>query len=194
MRRFTRWAMVGGIVLATIGGATALAGASIPSDGKIINACYDARTGDVRVIDFAAGQRCSSRERSLDWNQAGETGAQGAAGAEGPAGPPGPAGPQGPPGAAEGFGTVQTVEACVGSCNYDYATEYYTVTATCPAGTRLVGGGVRVVRGQYNNGYSVYPIEIRESGPDPSTESWVAAVHTQRYSFQDIKAYAICVS
>src|SRR5687767_3309477 len=93
MKRNRRGTILAGAMIITVAGMAAIAVASIPSAGGVINGCYDPRTGSVRVIDFEAGQRCTSRERSLDWNR---TGPLGPAGPIGPQGPEGPQGPQGP--------------------------------------------------------------------------------------------------
>jgi hypothetical protein len=74
-------------VVATIA-ATALAAgslgwAAIPGAGGVIDACYEKRTGILRVIDTEAGKGCLSFENGLAWNQRGD---------------PGPAGPKGDPG------------------------------------------------------------------------------------------------
>lgn len=70
--------------------------ASIPDSSGVIHACY-VNYGNlphvVRVIDTDAGQKCTSQETALTWNQ---TGPQGPAGAQGPQGSQGPQGPAGP--------------------------------------------------------------------------------------------------
>jgi hypothetical protein len=75
-----------------------VAWAAIPATNGTITGCINPTTGAIRVIDAQAGQRCSSFERSVTWNQQGQPGATGATGPIGPQGPAGPAGPQGPAG------------------------------------------------------------------------------------------------
>lgn len=77
------------MVIASSGIGYVVARADIP-DGGVINGCYNARTGLLRVIDTSAHQSCTSGETAISWNQ---TGPQGAVGPQGPAGPTGPAGP-----------------------------------------------------------------------------------------------------
>ena len=76
--------------------------ASIPdSKTGVISACYNHRTGALRVIDTQAGRHCRRGEVALSWNHigpAGPIGPKGAAGSPGPAGPRGAGGPQGPAG------------------------------------------------------------------------------------------------
>jgi hypothetical protein len=76
-------------VLASVGTACVLAVgaavASVPASSGVISACYDKRTGALRVI-HAARKTCRSGEARLTWNQRGVPGS---------AGPAGPMGPQG---------------------------------------------------------------------------------------------------
>jgi len=84
-------AAAGALCVLSIGG---LAYAAIPGGASgVINACYGANNGQLRVIDTGAGQTCRSNEVALSWDQNGQRGATG------PTGPRGATGPQGPPGA-----------------------------------------------------------------------------------------------
>lgn len=124
----------------------------------------------------------------------GPAGATGSQGTQGPVGPEGPQGPAGPPGSGGGFSTVQIVEACAGTCNGDYYSQYLEARAVCPASSTLVGGGFRVVPGLYSNG-TVYPIAAQQNGPiGAPSNGWLVGVNTQSLSFQDIKAFAFCAS
>jgi Collagen triple helix repeat (20 copies)/Domain of unknown function DUF11 len=82
---------------------------AIPGGDGTIRACYTKVGGVLRVIDVEKSppERCTSLERAISWNQAGQPGPAGPAGPPGPKGDkgdrgePGPAGPQGeqgPPG------------------------------------------------------------------------------------------------
>jgi hypothetical protein len=77
---------VAAISLVAIAGAVTYAVADV-GGGGVINGCYKAQNGQLRVIDPATG-RCLPSEKSISWSQTG------------PQGPPGPTGPAGPPGAS----------------------------------------------------------------------------------------------
>ena len=100
--------------------------ASIPDSGGVIHGCYQKNGGTLRVIDSSADS-CRSSEVSLNWNQTGPKGATGARGATGATGPTGISG-------------YQVVTA---NSPFDN-TDYKTVTAVCPAGQRILGGGAGV--------------------------------------------------
>jgi hypothetical protein len=112
-------------------GVVSVASGAIPAFDGTVNACYDG-SGNLRVIDQAAGQTCNSKSTPLNWNQQGikgdtgpqgpkgdtgmsgaqgakgDTGATGPQGAKGDTGNPGPQGPQGPQGPKGDTGTVDT--------------------------------------------------------------------------------------
>ena len=99
LRRGATIAVTAATVLAAVGGVSVATGA-IPGTGGTIDACYDA-TGNLKVIDKAAGQACSTKTKPLSWNQQGvkgDTGPQGPQGVQGVPGPTGPQGVQGPAG------------------------------------------------------------------------------------------------
>jgi hypothetical protein len=104
-RRFRRVALaVTAVVVVAIAGAVTYAVAGI-GGGGVINGCYKAQNGQLRLIDPATGH-CLPSEKSISWNQTGTqgppgpTGPKGATGATGPAGAVGPKGATGPAGAA----------------------------------------------------------------------------------------------
>jgi hypothetical protein len=104
-------ALVGALARSRLGSASALGGsllilsgaiamASIPDSSGLINGCFKAANGQLRVIDPATDS-CLPTETAISWNQIGPQGPIGSAGAIGPQGPQGavgPAGPQGPKG------------------------------------------------------------------------------------------------
>jgi hypothetical protein len=53
-----------------VGGAAAVAFASIPDGNGTIHGCYDTAKGDLRVIDSATGT-CKAKETLLNWSQNG---------------------------------------------------------------------------------------------------------------------------
>jgi hypothetical protein len=78
-----------GLVAAAV--AAGAAYAAIPDAAGVIHGCVN-KAGALRVIDPAAGDRCSKTETDLPWSQRGpkgDAGPAGQAGAAGPAGPPG---------------------------------------------------------------------------------------------------------
>ena len=80
--------------------------ASIPGSYSYVNACYGAKTGVLRVIDYPK-VHCASGEKFLRWNQKGSPGARGLPGAQGLPGPAsGLVGPTGPTGARGATGTT----------------------------------------------------------------------------------------
>lgn len=93
-RRFRRVALaVSAVVVVAIAGGVTYAVADI-GGGGVINGCYKAQNGQLRLIDPATDQ-CLPSEKPISWNQ---TGTQGPPGPTGPAGPKGSTGPQGPAG------------------------------------------------------------------------------------------------
>jgi len=135
-----------------VGGAAAVAVASVPSGNGVINACLEvtaSKSGTVpvstgpnlRVIDTDAGQSCHTTvavgsvqalEEPISWNQSGPQGPAGPTGATGPAGATGPPGASGPQGAS-GADAVAAVLVTP------------PVTSTTPIGTATIplpsGGG-----------------------------------------------------
>jgi len=96
MRR-TRW------VVAALASTGALVGggvvyAAIPGAGGVINGCYNATTGVLRVVDD--GTPCRTGENAISWNQVGPPGPPGPQGPQGSQGPRGEQGIPGEPGAA----------------------------------------------------------------------------------------------
>ena len=73
-----------GIILALL--VSQVSSTSAYADGGSISACYNKKTGALRV----AVKKCSKSEQPITWNNSGP---------QGPAGPQGPTGPQGPVGA-----------------------------------------------------------------------------------------------
>lgn len=107
----TMFALVGLLIA-----VSSLASASIPAANGVITGCYERKNGnkgsELRVIDVEVGQKCSSKDQQITWNQTGPAGAPGPAGAQGIPGPagaqgvPGPTGPQGIPGTPGAPGPV----------------------------------------------------------------------------------------
>jgi hypothetical protein len=106
--------------------------AAIAQSTQTINACYDSKSGILR-IDTGAKPCDSNKETLLSWNQQGQAGTAGPAG---PQGPPGPQGEEGPPG-------PQGEEGPPGPANVRQVTEkgMSPVTAQCAVGETVTGGG-----------------------------------------------------
>jgi hypothetical protein len=88
-----------------------------------------------------------------------------------PSGPPGPAGAPGPPGPAgaagpPGLSGVQIVTAS--SESSDSGVKF--VTATCPTGMKVIGGGAQATGNGVVSGFVV----VRETNPVPAGTGWHA--------------------
>ncbi|HUE25204.1 MAG TPA: hypothetical protein VMP89_00405, partial [Solirubrobacteraceae bacterium] len=94
------------LAVGALGGAAALAVASVPDSSGVIHACYAVSSGAttvpatsgtnlLRIIDPSAGQTCNpagapgstGTEAALNWNAAGQQGPAGPAGQNGSPGP-----------------------------------------------------------------------------------------------------------
>jgi hypothetical protein len=71
-----RKAIIGAALLLL--GVSTVAVAAVPDGNGVIPACRNTRDGGLRVIDTAAGQKCSKGETPLNWNQTGPAGPPGA--------------------------------------------------------------------------------------------------------------------
>jgi hypothetical protein len=88
-------------IAAIVVASSSVAWAAIPGPGGVINGCYTAVSGNLRIVD---GTTCLPKETPISWNQAGTPGPAGPAGPagkngidgkDGATGPTGPAGPAG---------------------------------------------------------------------------------------------------
>jgi hypothetical protein len=169
--------LVGLVAAGAAFGIASAVRADIP-DGGVIHACYQQHGGALRVIDTSLGQTCHSgpvHELPLDWNQSGASGGRG---------PTGPTGPAGVSGVQRVFGNVATISTG--------GTVSATSVATCPSGTRVVGGGYGA---SFLDSRAVY--DVVNNGPIPG-ESWMvtatltaASAPGGTYTFS---ASALCVS
>src|SRR5690349_5542269 len=80
-------------VMAAVG-ATGLAMAHDLGSTGVIRACYDTKSGALRIASS-----CRTTERAIDWNRHGPAGPVGPRGATGPVGPTGATGARGATGA-----------------------------------------------------------------------------------------------
>jgi hypothetical protein len=102
-------------------------------------ACVKLKKPNKGLIRVPLSGGCRSSERGILINQTGPQGPAGAPG--GPVGPQGPQGIQGPMGVGvSGYATAVPVTSPVKSATDTSDTE----TATCPAGTKVLGGGYSI--------------------------------------------------
>ena len=179
-----------GIAFAASAAVLLAAGVAAAQADDVVNACYLQKGGDLRRVERPSN--CGKGETSLVWSITGPEGLTG------PAGPAGPAGPKGDPGPAGGFGAIQVVETCGGTCTSQFYDEYLQVFALCPSGTRLISGGYKVVPGRFHNGQTQPVLEVRENAPtvnfdNPTLGGWVATIKVPPLTFQDLKVTAFCV-
>jgi hypothetical protein len=65
------------VSLALLAVAASVAYATIPDSAGVIHGCYLNKVGVLRVIDTAAGQKCTALETAIQWNQTGPPGPKG---------------------------------------------------------------------------------------------------------------------
>ena len=162
------------------------------------------RNGSLRAVDFAPGQIPAGARgpqgaagtpgatgpAGADGQDGapGATGATGPAGAQGIQGQPGATGPEGP----RGFQGVQGVPGVSGiqrvAAYVDYVnSEYHSVTATCPAGKKVIGGGV------WTSTYlNESDLEVNNSYPTDDLSGWSVKVRFEGDRPWSAGAIAIC--
>ncbi len=140
------------------------------------------KNGSLTRFDFKAAQL-----------PRGPRGLRGPAGSQGPSGPLGPAGPAGPAGAAGAAGApgapgVSGLQIVTDTTATD-SSSLKSVTASCPAGKRTVGGGAALLT---NSG----PLAIRQSLPTSTASGWTAtAGEMSAYGGGwALRAYALCAT
>jgi hypothetical protein len=185
-------AVLAALVL-SVGGAVAPAQ---QASQRTIHACIETRgvpatNGDIKI---RRGSRCMPGTRALNWNQRGPRGprglqgTRGPAGAEGPAGPEGPQGLQGPPGPSDSQVTAPV--SATTPINAPQGT-VASATATCPAGTSILGGGITVTTSVPNQLGRAVPRENYPSAPNAWTGSIVITSGLVG-STATIAVYAVC--
>jgi hypothetical protein len=188
-------AVVAGVAMGAGAALAAMPGSSAyPDANGVFHACVrggvPSATGVFYLVDHEADQSCKTGEQHVHW---GQTGPQGATGPQGPPGSHGPAGPQGPPGekgekgdaGANGVSAWERVQNDVFVLNGP--NQLYSVSAVCPLGKRVLGGGYSVSRNDASD-------EIVYNGPlnISSGSTWlVIAQQDEDVSFT-LVAYAIC--
>jgi hypothetical protein len=196
--RTHRKVLAAGVAVAALA-AAGIAYATIPDANGVYTACKLNATGTIRLIDPSLGDgsllgHCSSLETQISWNQKGQAGAPGPLGPQGAKGDPGPQGPkgdqgdpgvqgpkgdqgdpgpQGQPGGISGYQIVTDSGLSGGG--------YVGTSMTCPAGKKVVGGGVRG------------GIDVAESFP-ADDHTWEVSLTTRAgLTTAAWQAFAICI-
>jgi hypothetical protein len=126
-----------------------IASAAVPDADGVIHACFDATSGQARIVDPKTGspKGCGKNEIALDWNRQGPKGDQGEvgpqgpvgpAGSTGPAGPIGPSGPAGPTGPAGPAGTSAAKVVSASAVGLGASGFTQVVAMSLPAGSWVI--------------------------------------------------------
>ena len=171
-----------GVAAALVVASTATAGAAQLVTGKTIKnesiTGRDVRNGSLTKADFAgnlAGPQGPEGPEGLR----GPVGPRGPTGAPGAEGPQGPQGPQGPAGGLNGLQYVVIGEDVPQTSSAAWS-------APCPAGTKVLGGGV--------SSSSPSVISIQESAPLNEGAGWAVQVRNGGASTLGIFAWAVCAN
>jgi hypothetical protein len=157
--------------------AAGIAYATIPDSAGTIHGCYGSN-GQLRVIDPSTGGACKNNETGLDWSQ------------RGPQGQPGQDGTNGTNGVS-GWEIVQFASNLPPEGD-DYVGTAQGISVNCPAGKKVLGGGVTT--DEWVNSI------IRSSGPNAAGTQWKVII--QRTNDGDspnsgntpLRVYAICAN
>jgi collagen triple helix repeat protein len=174
--------------------AGGIAYGTIPDGNGVIHGCYAKSGGALHVINTPADD-CKSNETQLNWNVAG---AQGPQGPQGPQGVPGPVGPQGPAGqqGPQGLQGPQGPAGPGGITGWEFVNKGTLVPAdgnehmvvNCPAGKKVLGGGVTVDSSAKN-----WP-RLQYSGPAGVATGWEARIDNSDGLAFTAYVWAICAS
>jgi hypothetical protein len=140
------------------------------SDPNVVHACVQGGSNLVRIVGVNGS--CLNPETPVHWSIVG------------PQGPAGPAGPQGPAGVSGWERVVATTN------NVSIAPDGFLVfTATCPAGKKILGGGVLIFG---PTGFWT----VQDSGPLDDITWLVGIGNTQTITntANSVNVYAICAS
>jgi len=191
-------AVAAGALVLSVGGtatAAALLGSRDIKNDSLRS--VDVRNETLRGVDVRNHSlRLRELTRSAHQQLQGEDGAMGPAGPQGPAGPEGPQGPTGPEGPAGPQGVVANTTIVTGTAALTTVAPLVgetsgVSTATCPAGTRLLGGGANLAQGPAAGVRAA----VSASYPSSATTWSATAVVTLTGSgAASITAYAVCGS
>jgi hypothetical protein len=148
--------------------------AAIPDSSGVIHGCYLNKIGVLRVIDSEAGQKCSSFETPLNWNQTG---------------PPGPAGANGATNVVVRASVPITLSANTAS----------DVTANCNPGEIAVGGGGHSLGPGIPRDVAIYGTQPTLNGaPDltggETANGWRVDAQNNAGFDTELQAYVMCAS
>ena len=172
MSRLKKRLLLTAALLVVGGAAVGIAYAAIPNGG-VITGCYNTGGGSLDVID-ATATNCKKNETRLDWN------------VQGPKGDPGTNGEDG----VSGYEIVAHTESFAQGSLFLTG----TVSALCPAGKRVLGGGATVTQtntGDVNSGGTV-----QQSAPNSDGTRWAVYLDIDNPSGDPftVKVYAICAN
>lgn len=152
-----------------------------------IYACVSLYTGETRIVWNPS--QCTATDQVVSWNQ------------EGPPGPPGPQGPQGDQGPKgdQGDPGADGAPGADGVSGYQIVTHQVTMSAIekvydtigCPAGKKVIGGGVTASQEKFDI------VSIGSSGPSPSSPetAWLVGYkNTSVATTVTVTGYAICAN
>ena len=185
------------VVLISLMGATLVSAHG--GNTALIHACVNNTSGELKIV--GANSNCPNNYRPLDWNIQGPAGQQGPMGPAGPVGPVGPVGPIGPmgpvgPQGLQGEQGLQGIQGPAGisglevvSADSGFRTAAaIDMTAVCPAGKQVIGGGFSTRSASGN-------LNVRASAPITSNR-WGVSVFTADYPTPleewAVTAFAIC--
>lgn len=131
--------VVAGVVLIGAG----VAYAAIPGSDGVIHSCFNP-SGQLRVIDATTGATCAKNEKALTFNQTGPKGDQGNPGIQGTPGTNGTNGTNGTDGTNGVNGTNGVSGYEVVSNTGDISADPGSLSATCPSGKHVLGGGAEL--------------------------------------------------
>jgi len=153
----------------------------------VVTACASKSDGSLRLVDTK--KSCRKGERALTWNKRGVPGSDGVDGTNGAAGAAGPAGERGAAG-APGVSGYQVVERSTPVSG----TFFGSAEVACPAGKRVVGGGVSALdAGGRDVGTSTFL--VRNEYPSADGSTWGAIVENGGGTFVTrFVIRAICVT
>ncbi|MEP6977597.1 MAG: hypothetical protein ABI948_06045 [Thermoleophilia bacterium] len=156
------------LVVATVALVASLSGTAGAAITKLITG-KQIKDGSIGLVDLSATAKTSLRGQQ---GQPGQPGPQGAAGAPGPAGPAG------------GFDPAKVVYV-EGSGATATVGNRRTSVATCPQGTRVLGGGYNV--SSFTGSYLVTESRARDSA------GWYVTMYAELFSSSSVSFDAIAV-
>jgi hypothetical protein len=187
MRR--RLTFIGSALTALAAITAGVAVAATGNTNKALHGCIETKGGPATARDLRLRTgNCQPGEQTIPWPPSGKTGPRGPKGQTGAAGPAGPAGgtgatgatgprgatgargatgPAGPTGATGPAGATnsQQVAGAIQSETGPQGTVSPSSTATCPAGTKLLGGGATATGGG----------ALQNSAPNAANTAWLAS-------------------